>query len=57
MPKAWKYRRPLPPTPGTFIVQPIGEATPEEVERYRDGRDAGERQPTDSSVSGSPSES
>lgn len=39
----WRRRRPLPPTPGTVVVVPIGEATLEEAERYRRGRDAVER--------------
>lgn len=36
----WRRRPPLPPTPGTTVVQPIGEATPEEIAAYAAGREA-----------------
>ena len=35
----WRRRPPLPPTPGTVVVQPIGEATPEEIAAYAAGRE------------------
>jgi hypothetical protein len=38
----WRRRPPLPPTPGTVVVCPIGECTPETAERYRRERDAAE---------------
>jgi hypothetical protein len=38
----WRRRLPLPPTPGTVVVQPIGEATPEEFAAYAAGRERAE---------------
>lgn len=38
-PGAWRRRPPLPPTPRTVVVQPIGEATPEEIAAYAAGRE------------------
>lgn len=42
-PGRWRRRPPLPPSPGTVVVCPIGEATPETAERYRRERDATEQ--------------
>lgn len=39
----WKLRWPPLRTPGTVVVQPIGEATPGTAERYRRERDAVEQ--------------
>lgn len=40
MNKSWMRRRPLQPTPGTRVVQPIGEATEDEIAEYAAGREA-----------------
>lgn len=42
-PGVWRRRPPLPPTPGTVVMCPIGEATPETAEEYRRERDATEQ--------------